>query len=152
MKNNVKTTLITIIVSMLLILSVFTGCSVSKYNAKIYSNAKDLLLPSFWEDNKANVPNTFVITDRETFDLVFDKDKLDVDFDKQMVCLYIFSDTSPSSREYILDSISVKDGKTTIYFKLTHSNKKDAVYPYKRCLVVIMDKTDTSEVEFVENW
>jgi len=137
---------------LLVVLGLFTGCSVSKYNAKIYSNAKDLLLPSFWEENKANESNTFVITDRETFDSVFDKDKLDVDFDKQMVCLCIFSDTSPSSREYILDGISVEDGKTTIYFKLSHSNKKDAVQPYKRCLAVIMDKTDTSEVEFVENW
>lgn len=135
---------------LLLIFGLFTGCSVSKYNAKMYSNAKDLLLPSFWEDNKATVPNTFVIADKETFDLVFDKDKLDVDFDKQMVCLYIFSDTSPSSREYILDGISVEDGKTTIYFKLTKSNKKDAVQPYKRCLAVIMDKNDTSEVEFIE--
>ena len=133
---------------LLMILGLFTGCSVSKYNAKIYSNVKDLLLPSFWEENKANESNTFVITDKETFDLVFDKDKLDVDFDKQMVCLCIFSDTSP--REYILDGISVEDGKTTIYIKLTHSNKKDAVQPYKRCLAVIMDKNDTSEVEFIE--
>ena len=133
---------------LLVVLGLFTGCSVSKYNAKIYSNAKDLLLPSFWEENKANESNTFVITDKETFDSVFDKDKLDVDFDKQMVCLCIFSDTSP--REYILDSISVKDGKTTIYIKLTHSNKKDAVQPYQRCLAVIMDKNDTSEVEFIE--
>jgi len=109
---------------LLVVLGLFTGCSVSKYNAKIYSNAKDLLLPSFWEENKANESNTFVITDRETFDSVFDKDKLDVDFDKQMVCLCIFSDTSPSSREYILDGISVEDGKTTIYFKLSHSKKR----------------------------
>ena len=132
---------------LLVVLGLFTGCSVSKYNAKIYSNVKDFLLPSFWEENKANESNTFVITDKETFDLVFDKDKLDVDFDKQMVCLCIFSDTSP--REYILDSISVEDGKTTIYIKLTHSNKKDAVQPYQRCLAVIMDKNDTSEVEFI---
>lgn len=148
MKNMIKTALITILALILLILGLFTGCSGNKYNAKIYSNAEDWLLPSFWEENKANKSNTFVITDKETFDLVFDKDKLDVDFDKQMVCLCIFSDTSP--REYVIDDISVEDGKMTIYIKLTHSNKKDAVQAYKRCLAVIMDKNDTSEVEFIE--
>jgi len=176
MKNIFKATLITILALIPLILGIFTGCSVSKYNARMYSKANDLVLSSFLEDNKvrgACYPNpdyvedaeelvdeylydetspksrTFTITDVETFDSIFQKDKIEVDFSKEVVYLYIFADMSP--REYLLDDISVEDGKTTIYFKLAPSEKNDAVQAYQRCLVVIMDKNDTCEVEFVKN-
>jgi len=157
------------------IFGLFTGCSGNKYNARMYSKAKDLMLSSFLEDNRVSgacYPNpdyvedaeelvdkylydetspksrTFTITDVETFDSIFQKDKIEVDFSKEVVYLYIFADMSP--REYVIDDISIEDEKTTIYFKLTKNNKKDAVRAYQRCLVVIMDKNDTSEVEFIE--
>ena len=168
--------IISIVMVLLIVLGLFTGCLGNKYNARMYSKAKDVMLSSFLEDNRVrgvDYPNpdyvedaeelvdkylydetspksrTFTITDVETFDSIFQKDKIEVDFSKEVVYLYIFADCSP--REYVIDDISVEDEKTTIYFKLTKSNKKDTVQIYQRCLVVIMDKNDTSEVEFVEN-
>ena len=94
---------------LLVVLGLFTGCSVSKYNAKIYSNAKDLLLPSFWEENKANESNTFVITDKETFDSVFDKDKLDVPTTYNTAGDYISSVS--------VKSVDVNNGVVTYSYK-----------------------------------
>lgn len=168
---------IIIIMVLLMALSSFTGCSNSKYNAQIYSTTNDWVSTSFLENNKVGgvcyenpnyvegvddpaskyycdesspVSRTFIITDQETFDSIFQRDKVEVDFSKDVVYLYIFADTSPSNREYIIDDISVENQKTTIYFKLNKNDKKDGVSPYQRCLIVIMDITDTSDVEFVK--
>ena len=164
---------------LLVILGLFTGCSGNKYNARIYSHAEDLVLSTFLEENKvlgAFYPNpdyvdvedleddeypvdeyyqdetspasrTFTITDVETFDSIFQKDKIEVDFSKEVVYLCIFADIYP--RDYIIEDISVEDGKTTIYIKLVPSEKNDAGMPSQRCLAVVMDKNDTSEVEFI---
>jgi len=174
--------IISIVMVLLIVLGLFTGCLGNKYNARIYSHAEDLVLSTFLEENKvlgAFYPNPdyvdvedleddeypvdkyyqdetsprsriFIINDSETFDSIFQKDKIEVDFSKEVVYLYVFSDDSP--REYLLDDISLEDGKMTICCKLAYSNKKDSGMPSQRCLAVVMDKNDATEVEFIDKW
>ena len=161
---------------LLMMLVIFTGCNFNKYHAEMYSTSENLVLSTFLEDNKVRgsyyknpdyidgeddpadeyyydesspKSRTFIIDDQETFDSIFIKDKFQVDFSKKTVYLYIFADVNPSL-EYYVYNVSVEEETVNIYFKLRNSNKKGSTSPYQRCLIVIMDKTDTSNVEFIK--
>ena len=46
--------------------------------------------------------------------------------------------------------VSVEGEKATIYFKYEFSEGNGATMPYARCLVVTMEKTNISTVEFIK--
>lgn len=154
----------------------FAGCSINKYNAITYSQANEWISTSFLEENKVGNayyknPNyiqnsndtsdeyyydetspkdrTFIIDNQDTFDTIFEKNMLTVDFGKQVLYLYIFADVYPN-RNYVIKNILIKENKLRIYYKLENNSKKDATAPYQRCLIVVMEKTDTSSVEFIK--
>lgn len=126
-----------------MLLCFFIGCSDSKYNAKMYSKCNDWIkqdflennkvrgasyfnpdyvegnddVEKFYRDNSSPKSRTFIITEEETFHQIFLENKLDVDFDKEMVILYIFSDVNPS-RNYDIKTISLKNEVLNIALEL----------------------------------
>ena len=152
-----------------------------KYGAKMYSKCNEWLLPSFLDEHKllgvayknpdyvegvddyseqyytdyeAPINRTFIVNDEEAYDKIFKENTLKVDFDEEIVFLYIFADCSPSQK-YIIDDISVESEKVSIYFQFNSNFRSLIGYigstsPYPRCLVVKMDKIDVDNVEFIK--
>ena len=81
--------------------------------------------------------------------MFFAGDELGVNFDKEMVLIYIFADIYPN-RNYIINNILKEGEKVKIYLELEKNNKKDATAPYQRVLIVKMEKLDISEAEFIK--
>lgn len=156
-----------------IILYSIAGCQKNKYNAKIYNSAENLFLNSFLEENKVkgayyknpDYPDdadkkyyydetspacrTFIVNNLDDYSLFFAGDELGVNFDKEMVLIYIFADIYPN-RNYIINNILKEGEKVKIYLKLEKNNKKDATAPYQRVLIVKMEKLDISEAEFIK--
>ena len=168
------------VIAVLSSLSSSVGCANSfseiKYNAKMYDHCNDWINPDFLESNKISGafypdpeydennpdhPNkyyqeksdiktrTFVINDKETFEQIFLPNTLSVDFENETAILYIFSEVHGYLDCYISD-VSVEGEKATIYFKYEFSEGNGATMPYARCLVVTMEKTNISTVEFIK--
>lgn len=168
--------IIFIAICMLLCLSVLSGCSV-KYNAVMYSKVEEWVDEDFLKENRVkayylnddyvegddsddapekyiydeNSPRSrsFIITEENEFKSIFTDCPIPVDFDKEMVLLYIFGDIYPN-REYYLKKTSLDNKTLNIYYKLESTNKKDATAPYQRCMMVKLDKLDITEVNFIE--
>ena len=156
-----------------IILYSIAGCQKNKYNAKIYNSAENLFLNSFLEENKVkgayyknpDYPDdadkkyyydetspacrTFIVNNPDDYSLFFAGDELGVNFDKEMVLIYIFADIYPN-RNYIINNILKEGEKVKIYLELEKNNKKDATAPYQRVLIVKMEKLDISEAEFIK--
>ena len=71
-----------------------------------------------------------------------------VDFEKQTVILHIETDTSP--REYVLQDVDLNEGVLTVKIKLEKGREgvDDAVMPYSRVFMLVMNKTEITEVVF----
>ena len=145
------------------------------YNAKIYSQSEDLLLPEFLCANKVrgafylnpdydpndkssneyyrekNAPKnrTFIVKEERIFKEMFKENTLEINWDKEMVLVYIFPDENPY-RKYKLQSITVSDGNIKVYYKLDSGFNKDSTAPYQRCLIVTMKKQTVQNVEFIK--
>jgi len=144
------------------------------YNAIMYSKHNSWINPSFLADNKVSgafyknenyneddssnkyyeditspKSRTFIIKEQETFDLIFSETDLEVNFDEEIIVLYIFAD-SEGYLKYYITNILMEEPKVTIYYKLERSDKKGATQPYQRCLIVKMDKVNVEEVEFIK--
>ena len=149
---------------------------INKYNAVMYSTSKDWILTSFLEDNKVKgayyknpdyiesendsvdkyyydetspAHRTFIVDNQDTYNTIFKENALRVDFNKEIVYLYIFADIYPS-RKYFIDNILLEEEQVNIYYKVEKNNKNDASAPGQRCLIVVMKKTNTSNVKFVK--
>lgn len=150
------------------------GCG-SKYNATLISNADDIINPNFLEQNRVSgafYPNpdyeegvdspderyifdesspgsrTFIITEKSQFDDIFDEDKFSIDLTDKMAILYIFADVY-GTRDYKLSDIEKTGDGLEICCSLEYSAADDATMPFMRCFVVTLDKTDISEVTFI---
>lgn len=149
------------------------GCSGNQYNAVLFSNAETWLSDDFLKENrvKAYYPNenyiegesvsadkyiyeenaptskTFIITEKSEFDVISPKYPSTVDFERKIVILYIFSDIYPN-REYHLDKIDLQEQTLSVYYKLEKKQGNDAVAPYQRCLMVIIDRVEIKTVNF----
>ena len=112
---------------------------------------KDLNNYSYLDDTTSPESRTFIITDRETFDSIYVEDALEVDFDKQMVILYLHLKSTGRLKCYDIDKIKIDEKQATIYYKKKedHSNKKGGSGRYKWCTTVVMKKMDITSVEFV---
>ncbi len=166
---------IVLVLGGIMFFSFFTGCSNNKYDAEMYSASEEWILTSFLAENKVKGAyyknpdyvegfddtseeyyydetspenRTFIIKDQETYNTIFRQNALTVDFDEEMVYLYVFADIYPN-RTYYIEKISLEE-KVYIYFRLEKNNKKDASAPYQRCLIVKMVKNDISNVEFIK--
>ena len=159
-----------------LIISLFAlvGCS-GKYNAVLYSHAEKWVSEEFLKENRvrayyhnedyvedesdwkdrdiyeADAPGEliFIITDKDEFEKIFVKYDSTVDFEKEIVILYIFPDVYPG-RDYYLKKIDLNEQSLDIYFKLEKRNVKDATMPYQRCFMLKLKKVEFEEVNFIE--
>ena len=145
------------------------------YNAVIYSHAEDMLLEEFLDENKIGgafyenpdyvegvddprneivrydelpTTRTYIIKDSETYEKIFKADEIEVDFDKEIILLYVFGDYEFYLDYYIKD-ISVVGKQVSVYVQKERSDKKGGAMPAPRCIAVKMDKLDVDEVEFV---
>ena len=145
------------------------------YNAVIYSHAEDMLLEEFLDENKIGgafyenpdyvegvddprnelvrydelpTTRTYIIKDSETYEKIFKADEIEVDFDKEIILLYVFGDDEFYLDYYIKD-ISVVGKQVSVYVQKERSDKKGGAMPAPRCIAVKMDKLDVDEVEFV---
>ena len=159
----------------LIFFSVLAGCSCNKYNAVMYSQSKEWILQSFLDENRVRgvfyvdpdaivgpdgpqgytdktspSERIFIIDNQDTFNDIFKENTLTVDFEKEIVYLYIFNDCSP--RKYFIKNIKIEGEQLYIYYRLErrYDGRRDSVEPYQRCLTVVMEKTDTVSVEFIE--
>ena len=154
-----------------------TSCSTIRYNAVMYSKSKNWIDESFLENNKVrgafyknpdyteNIyddtvekyyrdetsprDRTFIIDNQDTYDTIFKANTLSVDFDKEVIYLYIFADMY-SARKYFISNISLEDEQVNIYYKLEKETTTDGSAPGQRCLIVVMKKTNTSSVKFIK--
>ena len=161
------TKFVSLLLSVIMLSCALTSCSalnIIKYNAKLYSDAHKWINEDFLKENMVygafyNNENgervydrispksrTFVIENDEQYNQVFKEKSLDVDFEKEFIILYVFSDTSP--REYVLTGLKLNDKKLIIQIKLQFSLADDACMPTQRCLVLKMDKVEVENVEF----
>ncbi len=173
MKNKVFSLFI-----LMMFICILSSCSVYKYHAKIYNQAKEWISEEFLKENRVRAyyvdenyvegvsdpwtevifePNkpserTFIIKEQDEFTKIFTKYVEEyVDFEKEMVILYIFSDVY--IRDYHLKKIIYENQTLTIHIKLQHINSKidDAVQLYQRCLMIKMDKLEIDSVSIIED-
>lgn len=147
---------------LLMLLQLLAGCSASRYDAKLYSDADGWVDGIFLWQNQVkgayyggeriedgpSVRN-FIITTEEEYDEIFVKASPPiVDFEKQTVILHIETDTSP--REYVLQDVDLNEGVLTVKIKLEKGREgvDDAVMPYSRVFMLVMNKTEITEVVF----
>ena len=149
------------------------GCG-NKYNTELFNNVEQWIRDDFLRENrvKAYYPNenydengeqseryiydetaplsrTFIISDEETFNEIFTEDDFSVDFDNEMLLLYIFPKMYP--RNYILKKIIVEGGKIRISVEIEKRNGVgDAAMPAQSCLLVKMDRIEFDSAEFIE--
>lgn len=150
-----------------------TACGKIAYNAVLYSHAQEWVDEEFLKENRvcAYYPNddyiegendyiyvddapselTFVITEQAEFDEIFTKYMSSVDFNNQLVILYILSDVY-ALRDYQLKDIKLENDVLEFYYELERkkNNIQDASMPYPRCFMLIMDKVNFSDVRFIE--
>ena len=155
-----------------------------RYRAKLYSYCNEWVDPTFLESNKLSVPyenpdyneneeesaqnpmyvgdsslpsnRTFLITDEKTFKEIFTASPIKVNFEKEMVVLYMFGSNSTTSKNYKIAEIEVEDGSANIYYKLDQKiwggRRKDAVQTWHRCMVIKMKKLNVSAVNVIKSY
>ena len=102
------------------------------------------------EDTESPSSRTFIISNKDEFNRIFSKTQIDVDFEKEIVILYIFSDVNPYRKNYNLKGIKRQNTNLTVQIELEKSEKDDSTMLYQRCLVLKMRKVDIDCVEFEE--
>lgn len=166
-----------LILGVLIIMSIglFAGCGKdNKYNAVLYDDVRLWMQENFLkanmtygsvyqyfdengnmytsEDTTSPKTRTLVISDLGTFNEAFISFLPNVDFDKEMLVLYIFTTTSINRR--VLNSIEFTQQKLTIKFsvKKSQSNGDAIAGPGQMILVVKMDKiaVDATSIEFIK--
>lgn len=169
-----KAKFLSLILVLLTFLSLFAGCSNNnRYSAVLYSNATEWIDKTFLNNNKVKAyylnekyidgqsnpsdkyiydeasPSSreFIVSDEVEYNRIFSNSPLDIDFEHEMVILYIFSDVYPE-REYKLKKIKVNDEVLTLKTEFEQKNVDDAAIPYQRCIVVKMNKVEINEVKF----
>ena len=135
------------------------------YNAKIYDNAGELMYEEFLGDNLTrgvfyeeeyldddSYPTniTHLINNKEEFNSVFTEFPSEIDFDKSILAIYIF--TCNYVRPYELKKVSIDNQtvKIEIEINMPKGVTGSAVPSWQRCIVVEMDKLDITTVEFIE--
>ncbi len=144
-----------------------SGYNDERYNAQLYDNAgewmhQDFLIENltrgafynddFLDDDSYPKNFTYLIKNKEEFDSVLAEYPTEVDFNKRMLCVFVF--TCNYTRPYKIKNISEENQVIKIEVKSMKTSNNaigDACIPWQRCLVVEMNKLDITSVEFIEN-
>ena len=177
-----KLRFIAVFLAMIAIVCSFAGCSdKQKYNVKMYNISSESIDEEFARENRISgssfdcanenessevhnsdeLPSfrTFVIKDKQTYDCVFKGQPIVVNFDKEVIVLYTFTDCY-RNRNYTVDKIVVDNANLVVNYKLDISFWEqvsslfvpvgDASGPFQRFLALQIEKTDITEVKFKE--
>ncbi len=134
----------------------FAGCTV-KYNAVLYDNAKEWIREDFRNGNPTELDESFterkfLVDSSEKYGEIFIEGvaELTVDFDKQMLIIYTFSDFN--IRKNLLKSVDYENGDLKIRFidevPFSCAAIGDTCAPYQRWFVVKLDKLSVSSLTF----
>ncbi len=153
---------------LVLIMSIglFTGCFNNKYNAVLYddqfASVKKWINEDFLVENRVNgyyrdendelihitdkkSPIVHILTEEEMYNEIFTDCSLEIDFEKQMVILYIFSDHD--QRNFRLKSTYVDGTVLQIKIERYRSEKQDHIPDsYQRILMIVMDEVAITDV------
>jgi len=146
-----------------------TGCNNISYNAQLYDNINDYINEDFAKEtiirdvyyvnhdditiiqHDDTVPSdrTFIVTDKESYDEMFNEniDYFDVNFTTQMLIIYTFR--AINHRELNLTNISLQDSSLTVEYKSIQKNGiGDTSTPYQRWIAVKLDKINIMSISF----
>ena len=160
-----KVKFIAILLIFIMIFSTLTGCSVKKYNAVLYERANDWVDKDFFKENKVrayynthgdtyelqrNEPlsRTFIITSREEFDEIFPEYPHSVDFDSEIMILYIFANKT-HGENFKLRQMKLRDNVLTVKigFDGPDPDKFYGSRPGPRFMLIKMDRVEIDEVK-----
>ena len=148
------------------LLSGLCGCHIDKYDAKLYDDMfgavrkwmdEDFLaqnrVSGFYKDENGEIfevknqkgPIVHVLTEEEQYNKIFTKFPIEIDFDKKMVIVYIFTDNS--QRNYSLESVSIIEGTLSMKIEKYNSKMDDSVWPYQRCFMIVLNKSEITDVD-----
>lgn len=98
-------------------------------------------------DEKSPRSRTFVITGQSQLDEIFESFSTPIDFEKQMLVVYVYTDCY--LRTQILKSVKLSDNVLKIKFKIESGEPGhgDARKPYQRTFAVMLDKLNVEAVE-----
>lgn len=146
----------------------FAGCSkepdqnIAKYNAVMYDRAIDWLKADFREENMTKMPTmqgeidpapsdiTLVIREQSDFEMAFAEFPPDIDFEREMLVLYFFTDDY-NGFGCEITKIAQEDDVLQIY--LLHNLAKKNFWgirppslsmPTHRCLVVKLNRVEAT--------
>ena len=140
-----------VLIAATLLTTLFLTYSPLRYQVKLYDYCNDWIEPTFFMTDLADEP--FIITDAGVFNAVFINSTFKVNFNKEMVIVYIYTTSASSSRSYTIKKIEIDNSTATVYFKSDKKpwdNRKGSVRPWERCMVVKMKKLDVSTVTFTK--
>lgn len=152
-----------LIVSLLL----FTGCGSNKYNAVILTTGfsfkeeflKDnLTRGSHYLNENGEIVSAegesyprhrvFIIKSHEDANLIFESFSDSIDFEKEMLIIYIFTTINPDPCK--INKVFIDEDVLKINYKFQRSKigSDNTSSPTQRCLLVKIDKHEVASVEF----
>ena len=165
---------------LVMLLQCLIGCSdAARFKATLYSDADEWMDKAFLNENPVNgafyrnpeyteekryegvskwvrvegspSSRTFIITTQEEFASYFPSAELEIDFEKEMVILHIFTDCV--LRGFDIEEMELVDGVLTVRVEREskHSKILDSVHPYPRCFLLKMKKAEIAKVVFEGN-
>ena len=156
-----------ILISLFLLFAVMyiTGCNVKKYNIKIIENgytfndgvleeyfpygAYNFNLNQYNTNTNSREDYTFIIKDENQLNELFTEFE-DINFDKQMVIVYIYTGIYDSKVK--ITEVEYEELELSIEF--SYKLKKgtgSATMPKQKTLIIIMDKLELIEVDIEED-
>ena len=167
---------------LVMLLQCIIGCSdAARFKATLYSNAEEWMDKAFLNENPVKgafyrnpeyteekryegvsewirvegspSSRTFIITTQEEFASYFPSAELEIDFEKEMVILHIFTDCVLGNRGFDIEEMELVDGVLTVRVKResNHSGILDSVQAYPRCFLLKMKKAEIAKVVFEGN-
>jgi len=158
-------------VAIIMALGLFACGDKIPYNAVMYSNANDWMSEEFLKEkitrgshyrneegemvsaDGESYPktNTFIFLTSEEFEKAFDEFPHEIDFEKEMLILHMFT-AMTGSQPYNIASLSLDGTIIMVEYKLQRysGNGDVATAPGQRCLLVKMDKLEITLAEFTK--
>lgn len=168
--------LICVVVMLIMSIGVLCACNdgITKqgtfdniYNAEIYDRALNymnqeyildhLVSGAIFDGNYTDIiggdslPSnySYIIDDGFEFEKAFKNFPVDVDFEERVICVHFFSCTA-NGRDYEITDITKESSKLIIKIESIALGPPDVTPPILRCIAIVMDKIEMTEVLFVE--
>ena len=103
----------------------------------------------FLEEGDSNI--TVVVKNKEEYELITNNPPHNIDFDNQLVVIYLFTNYYPG-RNYYIVSKNLNNNILTLNIKIKRAKigVADASMPYQRVLLFILDKNNVDDVVIIK--